>query len=169
MSGNNFEFATKGHDEWLTPPDMIDALGPFDLDPCSPIVPPWRTASRMLNVNDDGLNCDWDGFVWLNPPYGKETFKWMAKLGAHGGGGIALIYARTETRGFFDTVWNSESAKAILFLKGRVAFHYVDGSKSKPAGAPSVLVAYGKQGLERMDERFNISPILSGKLIKIRP
>jgi len=32
-------------DEWLTPPDIIKALGPFDLDPCAPIVRPWPTAA----------------------------------------------------------------------------------------------------------------------------
>lgn len=30
-----------GKDEWLTPPQIIKALGGFDLDPCSPINRPW--------------------------------------------------------------------------------------------------------------------------------
>lgn len=29
-------------DEWYTPKWVIDELGPFDLDPCSPITPPIR-------------------------------------------------------------------------------------------------------------------------------
>lgn len=28
------------NDEWLTPKYIIDALGPFDLDPCAPIQRP---------------------------------------------------------------------------------------------------------------------------------
>ena len=26
-----------GKEEWLTPPEIVAAFGPFDLDPCSPI------------------------------------------------------------------------------------------------------------------------------------
>ena len=41
----------------------------------------------------------------MNPPYGSETPKWLKKLSEHGNG-IALIYARTETRMFFNYVWD---------------------------------------------------------------
>ena len=32
--------ARGGTVEWLTPPKILDALGPFDLDPCAPVVRP---------------------------------------------------------------------------------------------------------------------------------
>lgn len=58
------------------------------------------------------------------------------------GVGTALIFARTETEIFFETVWRA--ATAVLFLEGRLYFHHVDGTRAKAnAGAPSVLVAYG--------------------------
>lgn len=60
-------------DEWLTPPAIIDALGPFDLDPASPIERPWPTAARHYTIEDDGLAQPWAGMVWCNPPYGRET------------------------------------------------------------------------------------------------
>ncbi len=51
-------------DEWLTPPKIVEALGPFDLDPCSPVNRPWPTAGRHLTIEDDGLAQDWgDYFV----------------------------------------------------------------------------------------------------------
>ena len=55
---------------WLTPPGIIDALGPFDLDPCGH--PGWPTADRLICLPDDGLAADWPASdrVWLNPPYG---------------------------------------------------------------------------------------------------
>lgn len=128
-------------DTWLTPPELIAKVGPFDLDPCCPPSMPWTTATRMLTVADDGLSAEWSGRVWLNPPYGPETGKWMEKLAAHGDG-IALIFARTETKDFHDHVW--AKASALLFLKGRLHFHDVRGERAKfNAGAPSVLVAYG--------------------------
>lgn len=57
-----------GHDEWLTPPEILRALGEFDLDPCAPVVRPWETAARHYTVQDDGLALPWEGRVWCNPP-----------------------------------------------------------------------------------------------------
>lgn len=131
--------------EWLTPPHVLEALGPFDLDPCAPIPDrrPWETAAKSFDIDDDGLSRRWHGRVWLNPPYGRETGVWLQRLAEHGNG-IALIFARTETEMFFDEVW--AKASSVLFLKGRLTFHHADGSKAAAnAGAPSALVSYGHE------------------------
>lgn len=134
------ESSRMGTDEWLTPPEIIGTLGPFDLDPCAATNRPWDTALIHYTKADNGLNQDWFGRVWLNPPYGRETGIWLARLAGHGNG-IALIFARTETAMFFDHVWSK--AKAILFIKGRLIFYNNEGIKaSMNAGAPSCLVAY---------------------------
>lgn len=128
-------------DEWLTPPEILARLGSFDLDPCAPIERPWPTAARHYTIEDGGLNQDWAGRVWLNPPYGPHTFLWLRKLARHGDG-VALTFARTETAGFFDAAW--ARAAAMLFIRGRLHFHRPDGSRSIiNAGGPSVLLAYG--------------------------
>ena len=134
------------NDEWLTPPHILDALDIFDLDPCAPIISPWTTAKNKFTIEDNGLKQKWFGRVWCNPPYGLQAADWLNKLAEHGNG-IALIFARTETRMFFDHVWNK--ADALLFIEGRLFFHYVTGEKANAnAGAPSVLVAYGKNNVE---------------------
>lgn len=135
----DFNTNTTNNDEWLTPPSIVKALGPFDLDPCSPVNRPWDTAAKHYTKEQDGLAQPWEGRVWLNPPYGRETFKWLERLAYHGSG-IALIFARTETKGFHEQVWNR--ADAVFFFKGRLRFHKVDGSQGGPANAPSCLVAY---------------------------
>ena len=135
-------------DEWLTPPELLARLGQFDLDPCSPVNPPWATAAKTFNIHDDGLKQPWHGRVWLNPPYGREAAKWLNKLAEHGDG-IALIFARTETEMFFDHVWSR--AHALLFLRGRLTFHHVDGRKAVAnGGAPSVLIAYGARNVAQL-------------------
>lgn len=131
---------TKGHPEWLTPKPIIDELGPFDLDPCSPIVRPWPTAARHYTIEDDGLAQPWRGRVWLNPPYGRETGRWLARMAEHGDG-IALVFARTETRMFFDYIWPRTSG--VLFVRGRINFCDVAGKQTTAGVAPSLLVAYG--------------------------
>ena len=137
-------------DEWLTPPEIIEALGEFNLDPCSPIHRPWSTAKYHYTIDHDGLLQPWKGRVWLNPPYGLLAAKWLERLAYHGNG-IALIFARTETKMFFEQVWNK--ADALLFIKGRLYFHHIDGSRAKAnAGAPSVLIAYGTANAEILKE-----------------
>lgn len=132
-----------GHDEWLTPPEILAKLGRLDLDPCSPIVRPWNTASNHYTREDDGLTSPWFGRVWLNPPFGRDAIKWMRLMVKHGNG-IALIPARTETAMFYETVW--DVATAVCFIKSRPHFHYVDGRKAPAnSGAPICLVAYGWQ------------------------
>lgn len=148
-------------DEWLTPPELLAQLCEFDLDPCSPINRPWDTAKTHYNVNDDGLSKEWFGRVWLNPPYGREAAEWLNKLAAHGNG-IALIFARTETEMFFEHVW--EKANALLFLRGRLYFHHVNGERAKAnAGAPSVLIAYGENNASVLESVSHL-----GQFIKLK-
>jgi hypothetical protein len=138
-----FSNLTKGRDEWLTPPSLLLKLGTFDLDPCAPIERPWPTAKRHFTKLDNGLRKKWTGRVWLNPPYGSETGKWLGRLAEHGDG-IAFVFARTETTMFFKHVWGV--ASAILFLQGRINFHHVSGRRStRNCGAPSCLIAYGEK------------------------
>jgi hypothetical protein len=166
MSGH--QNAVSLRDEWLTPPDQIlkPLGGPdgFDLDPCAPIIRPWPIARKHFTIIDDGLKQQWFGRVWLNPPYGAPHIlgPWMRRMVAHGRG-TALIFARTETELFFETVW--DAADAVLFVRGRLFFHvavdtwfdrkdkepiFVKAGGRAPAngGAPSVLVAYGKRDAE---------------------
>lgn len=130
------------NDEWLTPPSILAKLGEFDLDPCAPIIRPWDTAKNHFTVRDNGMEKEWFGRVWLNPPFGSDAARWLKKLARHGNG-IALIPARTETKMFFEAVWNR--AAAVCFLKGRPTFCDVTGKPGKSnSGCPICLVAYGK-------------------------
>lgn len=141
MSLSSHQSAKMKNDEWLTPPEIIKALGKFDLDPCAPVIRPWSMAKRHYTKDDDGLVQPWKGRVWLNPPFSLEWPQWVEKLAKHGNG-IALLAARTETRQFFRLVW--DRANAVLFLRGRPHFYYVDGRRAKAnSGAPICLVAYG--------------------------
>jgi hypothetical protein len=140
--------AAMGKDEWLTPPWILKQLGPFDLDPCSPISRPWETAKQHHTVLDNGLSKQWFGRVWCNPPYGAEAAKWLCRCAEHGNA-IALIFARTETAMFFNHVWGK--ADGLLFIKGRLYFHHASGAVAKAnSGAPSVLVAYGIENAARL-------------------
>lgn len=138
-------------DTYITPQWIVDALGPFDMDPCCPPIMPWRTAERMIHYPEDGLAAEWHGRVWLNPPYSREGIgKWMAKMAAHNNG-IALVFARTGTE------WAQEArrvATAALFMKGRITFCLEDGSpvvgkdgKPSSAGCDFMFLAFGAMNM----------------------
>lgn len=137
---------TAGTHDWLTPPELIRALGTFDLDPCAAVLPrPWPTAKEHIAPPGNGLLAHWLGRVWLNPPYGSHTSAWLQRLAEHGNG-IALVFARTETEMFQRWVW--PYADALLFLAKRPHFHRPDGTRAKGnSGGPMVLIAYGAENV----------------------
>lgn len=143
----SFERCENTKVEWLTPPNLVKMLGEFDLDPCCPINAPFLHATNNFTANDDGLIQNWFGRVYLNPPYGRGMELWLEKLKFHGNG-IALIFARTETKCFFQHIWND--ADAVLFVKGRIKFYHVSGIQAGTPGAPSVFIAYGKENAEAL-------------------
>lgn len=159
MSIGGHHSARPNTDEWLTPPELLQALGPFDLDPSAPVLRPWDTAEMHYTIQENGLLQRWEGRVWLNPPYSIAS-RFMARMAEHGRG-TSLIFARTETKWWFKTIW--PVAAALLFLKGRLNFHLPDGRRAaKNAGAPSVLVAYGQDDAERLADSG-----IPGKLVPL--
>jgi len=165
MTNRNFNTNTENEEEWLTPPELVAALGPFDLDPCAQ--PKCRRVFDTAKIHysreehGDGLTLPWDGRVWLNPPYGRETFKWLKKLSEHKSG-IALIFARTETKGFHAEIW--DKAHSIFFFEGRLKFGRKDGTFKDVANAPSCLVAYSKIDSVKI-HLASIAGNITGKLI----
>jgi hypothetical protein len=133
---------------WITPKEILDKLGRFDLDPCADIEQPWSTAWDMWTIK--GLERKWDGRVWLNPPYGRETVKWLRKMAAHNYG-TALVFARTDTRMFHEYVF--PVASGLLFVKGRPHFFHPDGTPARSnSGGPLMLISYGIEDAEILSE-----------------
>lgn len=132
---------------YLTPIEIIKALGEFDLDPCAADPRPWDCAAANYTEADNGLSKPWFGRVWLNPPFNRyQVGAWVERLARHGNG-IALLHARTEA-GWFQPCWRSSG---ILFLRKRLHFYKQDGTPhAANSGAPIVLVAFGEENLERL-------------------
>ena len=135
--------------DWYTPVSIFENIGlEFDLDPCQPEQKiPWIPAKKHYCIADDGLASPWFGRVWLNPPYGRDTPKWLGKMHEHRNG-IALVFARTDCRWYHDYI---AKADAILFLKGRIKF--VDGlgvTGGGGAGCGSMLIAWGECSVQAL-------------------
>lgn len=119
-----------GNNEWYTPAEYIDAardvLGTIDLDPASSdeanqVV----KATTYYTINDDGLQQEWCGKVWMNPPYGAGIIdKFISKLVYHVNEGdvseaIVLVNNATET-GWFGEL--ASVASVVVFPQSRIRY-----------------------------------------------
>lgn len=156
-----------GEKTWLTPLSLLDLLGQFDLDPCCPDEPmPWRTAKRMVSKAEDGLSVDWNHQrVWLNPPYGNEAIPFFKKMVAHSGGGIALVFARTENKLWQEYIF--PHAKALVFLRGRLRFCRANGTPGNTSPAPSALVTFDNRDADFLQE-LTQKGTLRGYFVRVR-
>lgn len=133
-------------DEWYTPPAVFDALGcRFDLDaaPARHVTKSHVPAAEI--VVGDGLAADWDGFVWLNPPFGGRNgiAPWLDRFFDHGNG-IALTPDRTSAPWF----WNAwERADLVLFTR-KIRFLRPDGTEGVSPSNGTALWAVGDRGCD---------------------
>lgn len=130
-------------DEWYTPPRIVQALGAFDLDPTAGPMNHALTNFRLAN-GECGLQREWFGRVWLNPPY-SNVHLWLEKMASHANG-IALVNARPDAQWFHKM---ASAAEALFWLKGRIKFTRPGGGAlNTPVG--SVLVAFGSDNVEAL-------------------
>ncbi len=135
----------KTSDEWYTPAEIIQSLGEFDLDPASSpeAYRQNRSAKQFYTAEQDGLNKDWHGRVWLNPPYSNPLIQqFLTKMAEHNNG-IALVFAKVEAKWFHDIVLRH--ATAIKFLYDRLRFFKPDGTQGLQPRNGSMLIAYGTE------------------------
>ncbi len=131
-------------DEWYTPNYVFDALGcRFDMDVAAPVDGPRHVpCSRWLSA--DALLCQWEGFVWMNPPFGGRNaiVQWLQAFFEHGNG-IALVPDRTSAPWFQQF---APKADVALFVSPKIRFERPDGSVGKSPGCGTALLSVGEQG-----------------------
>lgn len=136
-------------DEWYTPPEIFTSLNlRFDLDPCSPGLDHWVPAEKVMTKSEDGLNQEWNGTVFMNPPFGSRNGQvpWLKKFIEHGDG-IAVVAARTSSKWYQELV---PLCDAKLFPLGKTKFIRPDGSRGKSPGTGVVLLAKGEKCVEAL-------------------
>ena len=127
--------------EWETPQWLYDKLWKkyrFVLDPCCTYEN--CKCRAMFTKKDDGLSKNWAeyGNVFMNPPYGREIYKWVKKAYEEAKKGITvvcLLPSRTDTKWWHEYVMRSQE---IRFIRGRLKFQ---GAKYN-APFPSAVVVF---------------------------
>lgn len=129
-----------GENEWFTPAEYIKmarkVLGEIDLDPATHAqTQKIIQAAKFFTEEDDGLAHEWNGRVWLNPPYAQPLIgQFVSKLCSEYKAG-RVTAAIMLTHNYTDTEWFHEAAGtavAICFTRGRVKFYKPDGTIAAP-------------------------------------
>jgi len=155
--------------EWYTPARYIEAarevMGGIDLDPASSDLAN-RTvkAEHIYTVADDGLAQEWAGRVWLNPPYGKGSGLFTAKLvEEYGAGrveaGVLLLNAYGFDAAWFQPLWDHP----ICFTDHRVQFYSPQRESGGPANG-NIFIYLGPD-----DDRFAQVYRPFGRIVRALP
>ena len=129
-----------GNNEWYTPKEYIElarlVMGSIDCDPASCDVAQETVRAGVYYTEEtNGLDKDWDGNVWMNPPYATGMIeKFCEKVAEEYMSGnteqaVVLVNNATETSWFKSLV---SCASAVCFPHGRIRFMTASGK----AGAP---------------------------------
>ena len=126
-------------DSWETPTALFEELDNefhFTLDVAADAKN--AKCEKYINEEMDGLKQPWSGVCWLNPPYGKNINKWVAKAvreTLNGVSTVMLLPARTDVQWFHKYIYNRFETR---FIRGRLKF--VGAGSSAPF--PSMIVVF---------------------------
>jgi phage N-6-adenine-methyltransferase len=131
-------------DEWYTPQKWADlarelmcgiTLDPASCEAANEVI----KAAAFYDKSQDGLRYDWQGNVWLNPPY-SDPAPWIVYLiacyEAHQvDQAVVLVNNATETRWFQALL----SAYPACFLDKRISFWHPDRESESPRQAQVIF------------------------------
>lgn len=151
-----------GNNEWYTPSQYIEAarkaMGSIDTDPASCEAANRTVKARQyFDEKSNGLDRQWNGNVWMNPPYAQPLIKQfcdkVSQAYADGEITAACVLVNNAT----ETAWGQvllKSSSAVCFLSGRVRFIDMHGN---PSGAPlqGQMVVYLGSDTDSFAEQFS--------------
>lgn len=161
----------KSTDEWYTPDTLVRALGHFDLDPATSRQRGRQLAPKYYTVDDDGLQREWFGRVWLNPPFSR-IHPWVERMREHNNG-ILLCFSRTDATWFVDL---TKFCGGVYLLMRRLHFWRPGDDQRKqrcPLGV--VLFPFGEQNLRALERcgipgvLLRVPPNASSSATEVRP
>ena len=142
-----------GNNEWYTPSEFIEiarkAMGKIETDPASS-----KKANEIVKadifytIDDNGLEKEWNGNVWLNPPYAQPlitqfTEKFVEEFEKGNiTQGMVLVNNATETNWFQNL---AKKCKAIWFIKSRIKYFNESGNQTNSPLQGQCILYFGEK------------------------
>lgn len=130
----------KKNDILQTPPWVIQELGSIDLDPCAGVNTYIGRTNWAIERDENGLDRDWFGFVYCNPPFSQKEV-WAVKMIKHGNG-ILVLPERGSAPWFGPLAANAGK----YWVMGK-KINFAGGTSSNNLG--SCLFLFGYEAAER--------------------
>lgn len=139
-----------GENEWYTPPEFIDAarsaMGDIDCDPASSFIANKTVKAEIyFTEKENGLTHEWNGRVWMNPPYAQPLCQQFCSALVEKYQAKEIEQACVLVNNATETVWQQEmlsACVAVCFVKGRVRFIDIAGNPGAPLQG-QVLLYFG--------------------------
>lgn len=143
----------KKNDKLQTPYWVYSELGKIDLDPCAGIDTKIANVNYSIERGENGLELDWFGFVYCNPPFSQKEL-WIEKMIKHRNG-ILLLPERGSAPWFGPL---AEAAGNYWVMGKKIDFD--GGSSSNNLG--SALFLFGNTAVNRV-----LTSYLPGHLVRV--
>lgn len=144
-----------GSVHWNTPLKYVEAitrvLGVIELDPCSNNM---SIVGAITAFEHSGLDLPWDNYktIFVNPPYGRGIYDWLAKCNQHTNGEvIALIPVATNTKHWKDHVFKSD---CICLLSDTRLKFMIDGTTNNKGASMACCVVYWGGDVQKFIQVF---------------
>lgn len=121
--------------EWYTPAEYLEAaryvMGGIDIDPASNDYANQRVQAGVYYTSEtNGLEQEWHGRCWLNPPYGRMSGAFIQRLTEQYKAGnvteaVVLLNAHSAETDWFAPLWDH----LLCFTDHRINFESPDGVK----------------------------------------
>jgi phage N-6-adenine-methyltransferase len=129
-----------GENEWYTPSRYVEmareTMGCIDIDPATSIVAQYNIkAKSFFTIEDDGLAKEWNGNVWLNPPYAQPAIQHFVEKLVGEVATRRTTQAIMLTHNYTDTEWfhiGARACSALCFTRGRIKFVSPEGEEAAP-------------------------------------
>lgn len=142
-----------GENEWYTPIEIIESaravMGSIDLDPATSLLANESVkAEQIFTKGDNGLRQEWNGNIWMNPPYSQPLIKEFSDKIVSELENQSIEQACVLTNNATETEWYQQMMQrcsAVCFIKSRLKF--ID-YKGNPSGAPlqgQTIMYFGKR------------------------
>ena len=147
---------SEGNNDWCTPLKYIKSvrlvMGSIDTDPASSdIAQRVVKATTYYTRDDNGLDHNWTGNVWLNPPYSTPDIDFFVKKLQESDTQQWIVLTNNSS----DTLWFHRLLKmcdSVCFTKGRIAFENGDAVMATRQGQ---TFFYFGENLQAFNQEFS--------------